>query len=113
MKRATIPIRDRYYGGFRCRGGGRTPYDGRSGYGGRDNRVVCQLCGKIGHVGLKCFKRIDVYFTGIPSSSSSPQAFLSDTGALDYQTEESYSDPYYDNSWYVDSGAPQTISHTT
>lgn len=48
----------------RGRGGGRMMF--------RDNRVICQLCGKIGHVAIKCFKRFDVHFTGV--NSSPPQS---------------------------------------
>lgn len=35
--------------------------------------IVCQLCGKVGHVALKCFRRFDVHFTGSsPTDSSAP-----------------------------------------
>ncbi|KAH6760579.1 hypothetical protein C2S51_017528 [Perilla frutescens var. frutescens] len=42
---------------FRGRGGGGRGYT-------RDPKLVCQLCGKTGHVTLKCFKCFDVHFTG-------------------------------------------------
>lgn len=34
--------------------------------------MICQLCCKIGHVALKCFRRFDVHFTGnSPATDSS------------------------------------------
>lgn len=55
------------------RGGNARFRGGRSGSGG-SRSVVCQLCGRSGHVALKCFKRFDINFTG---NTSAPQAFLS------------------------------------
>lgn len=82
------------FSGFRGRRGGRAGHGGGSCYGGRDNRFICQLCVKLGHVALKCFKRFDVHLTGV--SSTPPHAYLSDVGAMEYGQEESYYDPTYD-----------------
>ncbi|KAH6790100.1 hypothetical protein C2S51_005106 [Perilla frutescens var. frutescens] len=41
---------------------------------GKDSKIVCQLCGKSGHVAFKCFKRFDIHFAG----PAPPQAFYSD-----------------------------------
>lgn len=108
-------------GGYGNRGG--FGYGFRGGRGGRfnnkDTRPICQLCGKPGHVALKCYKRFDVHFTGI--SSSSPQAYFTDFSNNDYP-QEGYG--YYnendagygyhnenDARWVVDSGATNHITH--
>lgn len=91
--------------GFRGRRGGRS-------FGGRSNfrdKMICQLCGKPGHVALKCFRRFDVHFTG--ANSPSPQAYLSDMSTMEYGQEDYYHEPQYDSSWYVDSGATNHITN--
>lgn len=66
--------------------------------------VVCQLCGKLGHVALKCYKRFDVHFTiSAPTDSSSPQAF-----AIDYVSQEGVGD---DSTWYMDSSATNHVTN--
>lgn len=55
-----------FYGGGRgalSRGSGGT----RGGFNKSSSvkSIVCQLCGKIGHVVLKYFKRFDVHFTSL------------------------------------------------
>lgn len=32
--------------------------------------LVCQLCGRTGHVAIKCFKRFDIHFTGVETQST-------------------------------------------
>lgn len=86
---------------------------GRFGRGrGSGHVIISQLYGKSGHVTLKCFKRFDVHFTRI--SSSTPQAFLTDVTSIDYsQFEQPYEQPYdatCDHSWYVDSRATNHIT---
>jgi hypothetical protein len=39
---------------------------GRGGSGGDGQTVTCQLCGKEGHTVLKCYKRFNASFTGLP-----------------------------------------------
>ena len=46
------------------RGRGRTGFGRGNGNGGYGNRPVCQLCGKAGHVALKCYYRFDIRFNG-------------------------------------------------
>lgn len=48
----------------------------------RDNKLICQLCGKSGHVAIKCFKRFDVHFTGV--NSSTPQVYITSANVVDY-----------------------------
>lgn len=73
-----------------------------------DSRIICQLCGKPGHVSIKCFKHFDVHFTGL---TPSPQAFITDANPTDYSQEEAYYEQQCDPTWYVDSGATNHITH--
>ena len=34
------------------------------------SRIVCQLCGKMGHTAMKCFHRFDVYFQSPPRAQN-------------------------------------------
>lgn len=72
------------------RGGGfrRGPGDGKP-------KPTCQLCGKIGHVVAKCWKRFDPSFTG--------EEKVANTAA----TNNSYS---IDTNWYIDSAATDHIT---
>lgn len=88
---------------------------GRGGRQGSNRNMVCQLCGRTGHVALKCFKRFDVHFTGNEtnngsnvSSNGSPKAFLSDFAIGDDAGQCVDSEG---RSWYVDSGATAHITH--
>lgn len=94
-------------------GGGRfSNYRGRGRggrFGGRDNKMICQLCGRVGHVALKCFKRFDVHFTG--ATPTSPQAYLSDVNGMENDQEEYYYEQPYESTWYVDSGATNHITN--
>lgn len=38
--------------------------------------VVCHICNRIGHEAAKCFKRFDIQFHGVKSSSAISQAFV-------------------------------------
>jgi histone deacetylase 1/2 len=81
-------------GGGRGRGGfGRGHGNGRP--GGNGDRPVCQLCGKEGHTVIKCYKRFDHSFTGVPEQKSVSSAT---TG---------YS---VDTNWYMDTGATDNIT---
>ena len=42
-----------------------------SGHGG--NRPICQLCGRAGHVALKCYHRFDINFNGNPDGDHDTQ----------------------------------------
>lgn len=84
-------------------------FRGRGGRGfSRDTKIVCQLCGKTGHVALKCFKRFDVHFTGI-SAPQAPQAYFAD-----FSSDSAQEDAYYaqqDQQWYADSGATAHVTN--
>ncbi|RVW92712.1 hypothetical protein CK203_041642 [Vitis vinifera] len=67
---------------------------------GRGNKPICQLYKKIGHVADKCYRRFDISFSGVGSTSyanSSSQANVLST-----------SNPT-DHEWYVDSGATNHV----
>lgn len=34
------------------------------GRGGRGNKPICQVCGKAGHIAVKCYHRFDMSFQG-------------------------------------------------
>ena len=90
-------------GGFRRGSGGHGNGGGRGngsqggGGGGRNfqSGVFCQLCGKEGHMVVRCFKRFDTNFTGPPQKSAS-FANMAPYGA--------------DTNWYIDSGATDHIT---
>lgn len=89
---------------------GNSMFRGRGGRFPTRDRFICQLCGKPGHLALKCFKRFDVHYTGI-SAPSPPQAFFTDmTNYESSQDDLSYGQDY-DASWYVDSGATTHITN--
>lgn len=94
-----------FYGG--ARGSlGRGSGGSRGGFSkfSQSKALICQLCGKIGHVALKCFKRFDVHYTGPTNAADSgnPQALVADT------TQEEGSD---EQTWYMDSGATNHITN--
>ena len=67
---------------------------------GRGNKPICQLYKKIGHVADKCYRRFDISFSGVGSTSyanSSSQANVLST-----------SNPT-DHEWYVNSGATNHV----
>jgi histone deacetylase 1/2 len=130
-------------GGYQNRGGnsgnqgGSQGRNGGGGGGGRrggggnggGNRPICQLCGKIGHVALKCYKRFDSSFHGgepeqqpsanVAGTSSSYQVdpnWYSDTGATDHVTSDlnrlSFRERYNGNDTVqIGNGAGLHIAH--
>ena len=40
------------------------------------SRIVCQLCGKMGHTAMKCFQHFDVYFQSPPRAQNQQFSFL-------------------------------------
>uniref|UniRef100_A0ACD5V3W7 Uncharacterized protein n=1 Tax=Avena sativa TaxID=4498 RepID=A0ACD5V3W7_AVESA len=113
-------------------GGGQGGGQGRNGGGGGGRRGgggggVCQLCGKTGHVALKCFRRFDATFHGeeeqpsanVAGTSSGYQVdpnWYSDTGATDHITSDldrlSFRERYNGNdNVQVGNGADLHIAH--
>ncbi|WKA02121.1 hypothetical protein VitviT2T_020344 [Vitis vinifera] len=60
------------------------------------NKPICQLCGKIGHVVVKCYKRFDISFSSVDLTS--------------YQANIAFTSNFADHEWYVNSSA---TNHTT
>jgi histone deacetylase 1/2 len=88
-------------GGGRGNGGGRGQEHGRGNGGGNnsngnnDQRPVCQICGKAGHVALRCRRRFDHAFTGEEHSANAASTSYNvdtnwylDTGATDHMTSD-------------------------
>lgn len=77
-------------------GGDRGHGEGRQGDNGPPSGrpiIECQLCGKMGHTIIKCYKRFDTSFTGEKKSSAAATT--------------SYG---IDTNWYTDSGATDHIT---
>ncbi|KAL5781087.1 hypothetical protein ACOSP7_006116 [Xanthoceras sorbifolium] len=83
--------------------------------GGRwsNNKIWCQLCGKVGHTVQKCFHRFDPSFTGIPNdgSSSSNSGGQGGLGGYPY-ANVAFQDNLNDNNvWFPDSGASSHVTN--
>ncbi|PON45986.1 Zinc finger, CCHC-type [Parasponia andersonii] len=72
--------------------------------GGRGNKPVCQVCGKAGHIALKCYHRFDLSFQGDSSSSSTLQANQANQAFVATNTAVN------DGAWYMDSGATNHVT---
>lgn len=83
------------HGGGRGRGGGGRGNGSHGGGQARDQgtRPQCQLCGKLGHVALKCFKRFNKSYHGEPEQHTA--------NVTSYQV---------DPNWYMDTGATDHIT---
>lgn len=66
-------------------------------------QIICQLCGRTGHVVLKCFKRFDVHFR--IETSSNLQTYLSNIS-----DPQDFGDN--DSAWIVESGATTHITNS-
>nr|AAV44026.1 hypothetical protein [Oryza sativa Japonica Group] len=103
MAQANAAMRGRGGGGGqrgRGRGGGNPGGGGgrdapQGGRGGANNQEwpKCQLCGKLGHTVIKCYKRFDTSFTGEEKAAN--------TATTSYGI---------DTNWYVDTGATDHIT---
>lgn len=91
-----------FYGGARSAFGRRSG-GSRGGFSKNMKTLLCQLCGKAGHVALKCFKRFDVHYTSPTDSTTTPQGLVADCGAQGGAVE--------DQTWYMDSGATNHITN--
>jgi hypothetical protein len=73
--------------------GGRTGGRQGGGRGGHNgDRPTCQLCGKEGHTVLRCYKRFDASFTGVPDNKYASSA------TTNYDV---------DSNWYMCRGQPR------
>lgn len=55
------------------RGRGRNSYGRGTGQGRGGNRPACQLCGRVGHVALKCYHKFYISFNGSPNGDNETQ----------------------------------------
>ncbi|KAF4355480.1 hypothetical protein F8388_015234 [Cannabis sativa] len=85
----------------RGRGRGRT----------NNNRPICQLCSKPGHIASKCYHRFDISFQA-PGSNQPQNTQNTNTNQTtsDQQAYFTTADAHNENTWYIDSGA---TNHTT
>ena len=60
------------------------------------NKPICQLCGKIGHVVAKCYKRFDISFSSVDLTS--------------YQANVAFTPNFANHEWYVDSSMTNHIT---
>ena len=93
---------------------GRFPFGGR-GYNSF-NKPLCQICGRMGHIALKCFYRFGVRY----QNQFQNQKALGDYSADESSTPVSQSQAYIaspmtvnDASWFLDSGATHHVTSTT
>lgn len=70
------------------------------------SKVLCQLCGRNGHVALKCYSRFDVHFTGNDHSRpiSSHHAYITNQTTSGSSSAKA-------RAWYVDSGDTNHVTH--
>jgi hypothetical protein len=80
----------RYGGGHG--NGGRNPQGNRPNYGPRTNDT-CQICGKVGHIALNCWKRLQKNYRGPEKSVGAAYGFYG-----------------VDTNWYTDFGATDHIT---
>jgi hypothetical protein len=76
----------------RC-GGGRGGYYPGSNSGGKKEKIPCQICGKVGHLGLDCWHRFD-------------ETYMSDNKSA-FAVVNSYG---VGTNWYTDSAATYHIT---
>jgi hypothetical protein len=65
----------------------------RGGHGGGRGKIPCQVCGKIGHSALRCYKRFDANYNGEEKYANA--------------TTTRYN---VDTEWYMDTGATVHIT---
>ncbi|KAB5551819.1 hypothetical protein DKX38_009130 [Salix brachista] len=81
----------------------------------KNNRPLCQLCNRPGHIALKCYHQFDISFQGqhssnTPSSNDSfpGQQQFTKPGQQAYYSAANITTP--DNAWYLDSGATNHVT---
>ncbi|KAK1614057.1 hypothetical protein QYE76_019574 [Lolium multiflorum] len=91
--------------------GSRTPSGGGySNNSGNGNRPLCQLCGKLGHIASRCFKRFKREFLGVGNDGGgAPRQAAAATHAPAPQGHT----PSYpiDPAWYADTGATDHLTN--
>lgn len=85
----------------------------RNGYGRGDGgrngtRPICQLCGRAGHVALKCYQRFDISFHG--NTNGTDTGFQHGQSHTSGQAYLASSNTVADPAWYMDSGATNHVT---
>ena len=80
---------------------------GRGGGSSSGNRPVCQLCGKVGHVASRCFKRFKREYLGIDNDGR----FMDRQVAAATHGQGQTSSYPVDPSWYADTGATDHLTN--
>ena len=93
---------------------------GRGGRGRGGNKIICQICGRAGHVAAKCYHRFDITFQGNQGNSRSanfsggPQYGNSSGQNSHHAYMNQFDNPSssgdVDQNWYVDSGATNHVT---
>ena len=78
------------------RGRGRSSQNGHFSHSTSSNQPVCQICGRIGHLALKCYNRFDHSFQG---DSHGPATYF----AAPHMAS--------DSSWYNDTGSTHHLTN--
>ncbi|KAL5822098.1 hypothetical protein ACOSQ3_023980 [Xanthoceras sorbifolium] len=112
-----------YAAGPTQRYGRREGHRGGKGRGSGRGKVMCQLCGKTGHIVSMCYKRSDQSFSGLsinqtqsPPGSNQNSHNQQASPALNNSSQPSpkalLATPKYvsDSNWYFDSGATSHVA---
>lgn len=95
--------------------GGRSSRGSRGRSGGRNNRPICQVCGKTGHPVAHCYFRFNQSYMGsVPYSNSGQGKVISANSQHSYQPHPAYvasASTVADSNWYMDSGASAHITN--
>ncbi|KAL5565047.1 hypothetical protein UlMin_028211 [Ulmus minor] len=99
------------WNGHQNQGGGRNNYRscGRGRGRSYNNRPQCQLCGKVGHIVLKCYYRFDQNFHGSGAGNTSNSKLPIENAPLEAML--TCGDNQGDSCWYPDSGATNHITN--
>ena len=94
------------------RGRPRGSRGGGGGWNQSNNKSICQVYRKCGHIALKCYHRFDLSYQGqeaVANANSTNTSSTTYTNPQAYMVAPSSSDPN-NNSWFLDSGATHHIT---
>ena len=112
--------RQSFRGGHGGRGHSSTGGKGHFPYGGRGynsfNKPLCQICGRMGHIALKCFYRFDVRYQNQFQNQKPLGEYSADESSIPVSQSQAYiTSPMTvnDASWFLDSGATHHVTSIT
>ena len=109
----SVSPRGSFFNSRGCNWQGRASFNGR---GSRNSnpRLLCQICGRSGHLALKCYHRFNLSFAGKQQTNfhagSATQAHIVST---DTQAHIATSNSIQDEAWYLDCGATHHTTHNS